>query len=89
MNRANRNASRSDRSRIHVKKGSVMNLCEYGTDYVVASLSKEELLLIRNALCDVLDSIESFEFHFRMGGTKDEIKLLSQDIENILRQMQS
>ena len=69
-------------------KGFAMDLNEYGYDYAVVRLSKEELLFIAHALTDVLALIESYEFRTRISGTQDEVSKVRDGIENILGQMQ-
>lgn len=65
-----------------------MDYSEYGSDYAVVTLSKEELLLIGNALTDVINIIGEWEVRIRTGGSWDELQQLSEDLKNVLRQME-
>ena len=48
------------------------------------NFSKDELYIINNALNEVCNGIDLFEFDSRLGTTIDEVKALLKDINSVL-----
>jgi hypothetical protein len=62
-----------------------MNVIESETgDGVVVALSKEELLILNNALNEVCNALDIREFQTRMGANREEVLALLRQVNRLL-----
>lgn len=58
---------------------------QLGDDEVVLAATRDELLTLSGAIRETLEAVEEWEFHTRLGVTREEARALGNQIREVLR----